>query len=120
VVSREVGGDLAHYAVDVGREITCAACGTDEHLSGRPLDGDLIELTCAGCGAVWTRDPRPSCPTCGGHELEADPKVIVEKSRGSQMSIQGIQREFLCRVCDAEKIAATRDVHLPPRLGGSQ
>ena len=101
-------------------EIECAACGTDEHLRGRPLPDDTIELRCDRCGTTWVRDPRPACPTCGGHEMEAAPKVIVEKSRGSQMSIQGIQREFLCRVCDAERIRARRDGHLPDRLPGSQ
>jgi hypothetical protein len=52
--------------------------------------------------------------------MEAAPKVIVEKSRGSQMSIQGIQREFLCRECDVDEIRAKRDGHLPGRLPGSQ
>jgi hypothetical protein len=46
--------------------------------------------------------------------------VIVERSRGTQMSIQGVQREFLCRVCDADRLAARRDGHLPDRLPGSQ
>ena len=46
--------------------------------------------------------------------------MILEKSRGSQMSIQGVQREFLCHVCDAEQIAARRDGHLPDRLPGSE
>ena len=101
-------------------EIECAACGTDEFLRGTPLGDDTIELTCERCGATWVRDPRPSCPICGGHEMEAAPKVIVEKSRGSQMSIQGIQREFLCRVCDDDTIRARRDGHLPDRLPGSQ
>lgn len=101
-------------------EIECATCGTDEFLRGTRLDDGTIELTCDRCGATWIRDPRPTCPTCGGHEMEAAPKVIVEKSRGSQMSIQGIQREFLCRTCDADTIRARRDGHLPDRLPGSQ
>jgi hypothetical protein len=52
--------------------------------------------------------------------MEAMPKVLVEKSRGTQMSIQGIQREFLCRTCDASEIRRQRDGHLPTRLDGSQ
>lgn len=98
----------------------CAACGTDEHLRGTLLPDDTIELTCEACGTTWVRDPRPSCPKCGGQEMEAAPKVIMEKSRGSQMSIQGIQREFLCRTCDAAEISAKRDGYLPPRLAGSE
>lgn len=100
-------------------EIVCTECGTDDHLTGTRRD-DLIELHCAACDVTLTRDPRPSCPTCGGFEMEAMPKVLVEKSRGTQMSIQGIQREFLCRECDADAIRAQRDGHLPTRLDGSQ
>jgi len=98
----------------------CEVCGTDEHLHGRSLPDDTIELTCERCGATWIRDPRPTCPICGGQEMEAAPRVILEKSRGSQMSIQGVQREFLCRVCDAELLRSRRDGHLPDRLPGSQ
>lgn len=101
-------------------EIVCSGCGTDEHLRGTPTTDGLIELTCDACRISFTRDPRPSCPKCLGFEMEAMPQVIVEKSRGSQMSIQGVHREFMCRVCDAEQIAVKRDVYLPQRLGGSQ
>lgn len=101
-------------------EIVCPECGTDDHLLGSPASDGMIELTCEACEINWTRDPRPHCEQCGGVDLEAAPRVIVEKSRGSQMSIQGIQREFLCRVCDAEQLAVRRDGHLPGRLPGSQ
>jgi hypothetical protein len=114
----DVGGPVR--SSHVGIEIVCAVCGTDDHLRGTPIDGGLIELTCGACGTTSTRDPRPSCPTCGGHDMEAMPQVIVEKSRGTQMSIQGVHREFVCRVCDADRIAVKRDVHLPRRLPGSQ
>ena len=101
-------------------EIVCSSCGTDEHLRGSPTDDGLIELTCDACQITFTRDPRPSCAKCGGFDMEAMPQVIVEKSRGTQMSIQGVHREFMCRVCDTDQISAKRDVHLPRRLGGSQ
>jgi len=101
-------------------EIVCSSCGTDDHLRGTPIADGLIELTCDACGISFTRDPRPSCPNCGGFDMEAMPQVIVEKSRGSQMSIQGVHREFACRICDADRIAVKRDVHLPQRLRGSQ
>lgn len=100
-------------------EIVCTTCGTDDHLSGTRRD-DLIELHCSECDIRFTRDPRPSCRECDGFEMEAMPRVIVEKSRGSQMSIQGIQREFLCRRCDEVEIRRQRDGHLPERLDGSQ
>lgn len=101
-------------------EIVCPECGTDDHLRGSKRDDDTIELTCDACDVTWIRDPSPTCPKCGGRDMEAAPKVIVEKSRGSQMSIQGIQREFLCRDCDLDLILARRDGYLPDRLPGSQ
>jgi ssDNA-binding Zn-finger/Zn-ribbon topoisomerase 1 len=101
-------------------EIVCPQCGSDDDLRGRPLGDGLIELTCDACELTWTRDPRPRCPTCGSHDVEAAPKLIVERSRGTQMSIQGVHREFLCRTCDADRIAAARDGYLPDRLPGSQ
>lgn len=101
-------------------DIVCPECGTDDHLRGLTRADDTIELTCDACKVTWVRDPSPSCPKCGGREMEAAPKVIMEKSRGSQMSIQGIQREFLCRSCDIELILARRDGYLPDRLPGSQ
>jgi hypothetical protein len=101
-------------------DIVCEVCGTDDHLSGSRLDDDTIELHCERCGATCFRDPRPTCPTCGGTDMEPSPRVILEKSRGSQMSIQGVQREFLCHDCDAELISARRQGHLPDRLPGSE
>ena len=101
-------------------EIVCPQCASDAHLRGAPLGDGLIELTCEACELTWTRDPRPACPTCGSHDVEAAPKLIVERSRGTQMSIQGVHREFLCRDCDADRIAAARDGYLPDRLPGSQ
>ncbi|MEO6653160.1 MAG: hypothetical protein ABIP17_10940 [Ilumatobacteraceae bacterium] len=100
-------------------DIVCPACGTDDHLAGTRRDDDLIELHCSACDVTSTRDPRPSCPLCGGFDMEAMPKILVEKSRGTQLSIQGVQREFLCRTCDDEQIRAKRDGHLPGRLSGS-
>ena len=33
-------------------ELTCDTCGTDDHLRGE-RDGDVIHITCEGCGASW-------------------------------------------------------------------
>ena len=112
-------GILDRYDSGMATEIVCTQCGVDDHLSGTRRDDDLIELYCEACDIRFTRDPRPSCPKCGGFDMEAMPKVLLEKSRGTQMSIQGVQREFLCRVCDDERIHAQRDGHLPGRLAGS-
>jgi hypothetical protein len=50
------------------------------------------------------------------------PQVILEKSRGSQMSIQGIHVEYGCHACDPieVKVRGGRTTHLPDRLEGSQ
>ncbi len=82
----------------MAQEIVCTTCRTDDHLSGSRRDDDLIELHCEACDVRFTRDPRPSCPTCGGFEMEAMPKVLLEKSRGSQLSIQGSNASS-CAAC---------------------
>lgn len=99
-------------------EIVCVECGTDDHLSGVPAEDGMIELNCSACDVMWLRNPNPHCERCGGDDMEAAPKVLLERSRGTQMSIQGIQREFLCRTCDAERLRARSSGHLPSRLGG--
>ena len=103
-------------------EIVCPQCGTDDDLTGEPGEEGLIELTCHVCRVSWTRDPRPRCPICGGDDLYHRPQVILEKSRGSQMSIQGIHVEYGCHRCEPldVKVRGGADTHLPDRLGGSQ
>jgi hypothetical protein len=102
--------------------IVCPRCGVDDHLTGEPIDDGLIELTCGACKVRWTRDPRPRCPECGGDDLYHVPQVILEKSRGTQMSIQGIHLEYGCHACQPRevKVRGGRATHLPDRLDGSQ
>lgn len=99
--------------------IVCIECGRDDDLRGEPTDDDLIRLTCEACDVSWLRNPNPHCERCGGTDMEAAPQVLLEKSRGTQMSIMGIQRVFLCRSCDGDRIARQRAGHLPDRLGSS-
>ena len=103
-------------------EIVCPRCSSDDDLTGAPTGDGRIELTCGACRVSWIRDPRPTCPTCGGDDLYHRPQVIVEKSRGTQMSIQGIHVEYGCWRCDPPevKVRGGRDRHLPDRLDGSQ
>jgi hypothetical protein len=98
-------------------EITCPACNTDEHLYGTP-DGDTIHITCTACELSWDRLTRPHCARCASLDMVCVPEVLVERSRGTQMSIMGIQPHYLCRVCDAEELAKPRHGHLPNTLGG--
>jgi Zn finger protein HypA/HybF involved in hydrogenase expression len=103
-------------------DIVCPSCGTDDDLSGSPRDDGQIQLVCSTCKVEWIRDPRPRCPKCGGDDMYHRPQVILEKSRGSQMSIQGIHVEYGCHDCDPVevKVRGGRTTHLPERLGGSE
>lgn len=98
-------------------EIVCPSCGTDEHLHGRPGDG-VIHLTCTACDLTWDRLTTPHCPTCGSLDMVCVPEVLVERSRGTQLSITGVQPHYKCRTCDADELARPRSGHLPDTLGG--
>lgn len=84
-------------------QIACPICGETEDLQGDRSD-DLITITCGGCGQSWERPTTPICATCDGTDLQAVPLAIVEKSRGTQLSVVGIRIVHLCHVCDAEDI----------------
>ena len=85
--------------------IACPSCGEKERLAGRP-DGAVIRLECRACGEAWKRTPGPSCKQCGGTDTQAVPLAIVEKSRGTQLSVVGTRTIHLCSTCDAETLAA--------------
>ena len=80
-------------------DLTCPACGERDDLDGRP-DGEGIRIVCGACGTDWLRDLSPTCDRCGGKDLEPAVKAIVEKSRGSQLSIVATQVIHLCTTCD--------------------
>ncbi|MCP3935342.1 MAG: hypothetical protein GY708_08220 [Actinomycetia bacterium] len=88
-------------------DIVCPACGEDEELDGE-REGDVIAITCARCETTWHRDPSPRCPRCDSPDVEAAIKAVIEKSRGSQLSIVATQIVHLCRTCDAELLASYR------------
>jgi predicted RNA-binding Zn-ribbon protein involved in translation (DUF1610 family) len=85
-------------------ELICPTCGTDEHLSGT-TNGDIIEITCSDCGVRWERDTTPRCPTCGSLDVRPTAKAMLDKSRGTQLSIMAIQVVYLCPTCDADVLA---------------
>lgn len=87
----------------MSRQITCPACGEEEDLTGQRNDTEIL-LTCGACGQQWTRQLTPRCPICGGEDLEAVPVAIVEKSRGTQLSVVGIRAVDMCWKCDREVI----------------
>lgn len=85
------------------RLIECPVCGETDDLEGRRHEATIV-ITCGACGQSWERSLRPTCRVCGGHDLQEIPVAIVEKSRGTQLSVVGIRVVDLCRDCDAESI----------------
>lgn len=90
-------------------DLECPECGEDDALVGRPTgEGEVIEITCGQCDRRWERDPSPRCSRCGGDDLFAACKAVVERSRGSQLSIVATEVIHLCMACDAELVGRYR------------
>ena len=85
-------------------DIACANCGEEENLDGERRGG-VIEITCASCGLVWDRDLTPLCRTCGTTDVRPAFKSIVDKSRGTQLSIQSMRLVHLCPNCQPDLLA---------------
>jgi hypothetical protein len=81
-------------------EIACPRCGEQDQLRGE-RQPEAIRLTCESCGHGWDRDLVPRCPKCASRELRTVPLAILEKSRGTQLSIVGTRPFHLCPTCDA-------------------
>ena len=90
-------------------DLQCPGCGEQDNLLGARND-DLIHVTCQTCAQEWDRDPEaiPGCDRCDGDDMEGAVKAVVEKSRGSQLSIVATQVVWLCRQCDAKVLASYR------------
>ncbi len=96
-------------------EIRCPSCGEEDELQGtrtQPADDEdgagVIHIRCDTCGAEWERSLEKLCPRCGAGDLYPVPVAIVEKSRGSQLSILTTQPKYFCWVCDRDIIDAQR------------
>lgn len=87
------------------RDVRCPHCGEDEELSGR-RDRGAILLTCHACGYDGPRVAKRRCEMCGGDDVVERPKAVVERSRGTQLSVVGYTTIGLCRSCDADDLAA--------------
>ncbi|MCZ7527969.1 MAG: hypothetical protein M5U14_17265 [Acidimicrobiia bacterium] len=79
--------------------VRCPSCGEDEALRGRRCD-DGVEVTCESCGTRWTRVPGASCDRCGSTEVWVGLRALVERSRGTQLSIVGTVDVTMCWHCD--------------------
>ena len=85
-------------------DLVCARCGEEEQLRGERVD-DVITITCERCGLVWNRDLTPTCPTCGSVDVRPAFQSILDKSRGTQLSIQSMKLIHLCPTCDPDLLA---------------
>jgi len=85
-------------------DLVCARCGEEEQLLGT-RDGEVITITCEQCGLVWDRDLTPRCGICGNDDVRPAFQAILDKSRGTQLSIQSMRLIHLCPVCDKRKLA---------------
>jgi hypothetical protein len=94
--------------------VSCGSCGETDKLSGVQSD-DHITLACGACGNEWIRPVNPVCLTCGDSDLQTVPLAIVEKSRGTQLSIVGTRPVSLCTSCDASVLRHYHD-HRPSPL----
>jgi hypothetical protein len=83
--------------------IACPDCGEEDDLVGKPSSGH-IRLSCAACGHEWVRSNQSECSTCGSTDLQVVPLAIVERSRGTQLSILGTRPVTLCSSCDSETL----------------
>lgn len=96
-------------------DIECPVCGEVDDLIGERRD-ETIAITCGQCGQTWERPTSPVCSECEGDDLQAVPHAIVERSRGTQLSVVGIRIVHLCYRCDAEDIRRWQDNRPNPLL----
>ena len=84
-------------------EIACPQCGETDALRGS-RDGDVISLACERCDHRWDRGLTPKCGKCGGDDMQTVPLAILEKGRGTQLSVVGTRGIHLCSDCDADTL----------------
>lgn len=85
-------------------DVLCPGCGEREKLSGARR-GDEITVDCETCGEHWVRKLAPRCDRCDSDDLQTVPLAILERSRGTQLSVVGTRPIRLCSVCDAGTLA---------------
>tara|TARA_B100000745_G_scaffold292672_1_gene233781 strand:+ start:989 stop:1321 length:333 start_codon:yes stop_codon:yes gene_type:complete len=99
-------------------DVLCPRCGEEESLVGRregPPGDETITVTCGSCDLEWVRDLTPRCPACGSDAVRPALQSIVEKSRGTQLSIQSLRVVHLCPECDAGQLAVWNRSNTPLR-----
>jgi len=74
----------------------CPSCGETKQLRGQ-RDDDLVHVTCQACQHRWTHDPW-KCPRCG-ERMYTVRKPLLQKARGTQVSIIGFATAKACPRC---------------------
>ena len=92
--------------------VACPRCGEDENLDGHTVDA-VIVVHCGSCELEWERDFTPRCETCGSTDVRPAFEAIVEKSRGTQLSMQSARLMHLCPICDAARLADYHQTNSP-------
>lgn len=95
-------------------DISCPECGEADNIVGLAA-ANAVSMTCERCGAVWRRLLAKRCTSCGGDDVQTVPLAIVEKSRGTQLSVVGTRPVDLCSMCDAVVLRHYHD-HRPNPL----
>lgn len=85
--------------------VHCPTCGEDEALRGERSDNG-VDVRCESCGTEWTRVPGASCDRCNGTDIWVGLRALVERSRGTQLSIVGTVDVTMCWSCDREVLEA--------------
>ena len=92
--------------------VACPHCEEEQNLRGANING-TITVTCGECGLVWERDVNPRCGKCQATDVRAAWQATLDKSRGTQLSIQSLNIVWLCPECDAEKLRRYLDSNVP-------
>ena len=95
--------------------VSCPSCGESDNLRGSRHD-ESIHLVCETCDARWERSLRPTCPKCGSSDMQEVPLAILEKGRGTQLSVVGTRPIQLCSMCDAATLRRYHDNRPNPLL----
>lgn len=89
-------------------DISCPQCGESEDLQGTPTDSGMIQIRCGACDTTWLRDPKVRCPKCDSADMYAAPVAVIEKARGTQLSIVSTTSQYFCWTCDRDLIDEQR------------
>jgi hypothetical protein len=89
----------------LARMVECPRCGETERLRGDRRD-EGVEVVCEACECRWPRVPGMTCDRCGGSQVWRGSRALVERSRGTQLSVVGRVDAVLCWVCDRDELEA--------------